>query len=127
MDDQCQIDRVVAVVRRADPGLDEVVVRATVLAVATSPWARVQLARELSGQPGVLTSGRGGRYAVTQRLVVALAVAGSATVSRPHCTLCRRISDLPMALPGGGRACRACQDLLLGARCPVRTAVAGVA
>lgn len=79
--------------------------RAAVFRAAPSRRTRTELARELAAQPTLLTSGRPGRSAVVSRLIDQLVAAGSVAVSRPHCTLCRRIADLPMVLVGGGRAC----------------------
>ncbi len=110
-----RILRVVAVV---DPGADAGVVPAVVGRVVATRSARLRVARELEAQPGLLTSGRPGGSIATHQLVVALAAAESTSIRAPHCTLCRRVTDLPVGLDGGGRACSACHERLLAQHCP---------
>ncbi len=118
MDDGALVGRIVANVRAVDPSLAEPTVRDAVARVARSRWARRQLVGALEARPQVLTSGRPDDCPAVRQLIEELVAAGSVTVSRPHCTLCRRIRDLPMPLPGGGRVCAACRDLLLSNPCP---------
>lgn len=118
VDDGALVGRIVAAVRRVDPGLAGPTVLDAVARVARSRWAKRQLVGVLEARPQVLTSGRPDTCPAVVRLIDELVAAGSVTVSRPHCTLCRRIRILPMSLPGGGRVCGACRDLLLAKPCP---------
>ena len=117
-EDDAGLARILRVVATIDPALDDDVVRAMVGRVVDTRSARLRVARELEAQPRLLTSGRPGGCTATHLLVGALAATGSAAVRAPHCTLCRRVTDLPVGLDGGGRACTACHDRLLAQRCP---------
>lgn len=118
MDDEALVGRSVAIVRTVDPSLAEPAVWDAVARVARSRWARRQLLGALKARPQGLTSGRPDDCPAVGHLIDELVAAGSVAVSRPHCTLCRRIRDLPMSLPGGGRVCAACRDLLQSGPCP---------
>ena len=118
VEDDAGLARILRVVAVVDPGLDAAVVRAVVGRVVDSRSARLRVARELEAQPGLLTSGRPGGCTATHRLVAALAATGPSAVRAPHCTLCRRVTDLPVGLDGDGRACTACHDRLLAQHCP---------
>lgn len=118
MQDDAGLTRLLHAVAAVDPTLNADVVRAVVVQVVATRSARLRAARELEAQPGLLTSGRPGGCTATHRLVGALAAAGSSLVRAPHCTLCRRVTDLPVGLDGGGRACAACHDRLLAQHCP---------
>lgn len=116
--DRIRTGWIVDAVRAADPSLPEPVVLAAVRRAAPASFGRAVIALELTSAPELLTSGDPGSKAGTQRLIKALVAAGSTTIRRPGCTICRRIRDLDLRLTGGGRACVKCSKMLRATICP---------
>lgn len=116
--DAARVGQVVAAVQRADPALTADAVRAALWQVAPGPFGRAVIAVDLARSPSALTSGRPDARAGTQKLIKVLADAGSRTIRRPRCTICRRVRDLDLRLAGGGQACVACSRMLRAKTCP---------
>lgn len=116
--DTARVGQIVAAVQQADPDLTADTIRATLWQVAPRPFGRAVIAVDLATVPSALTSGRPDARAGTQKLIKVLAGAGSQTIRRPRCTICRRVRDLDLRLAGGGQACVACSRMLRAKICP---------
>lgn len=115
--DAVRVDQIVAVVQQADPTLTPDTIRATLWLVAPRPFGRAVIAIDLTTVPSALTSGRPDARFGTQKLIKALVAAGSTTIRQPRCTLCRRVRDLKLRLPGGGQVCAMCARMLTATTC----------
>lgn len=116
--DEIRTGWIVDAVQTADPSLSRPVVLAAVKQVAPGSYGRAVIALELTTAPTLLTSGDPGSKAGTQKLIKALVAAGSRTIRRPGCTICRRVRDLDLRLAGGGPACVQCTRMLRATICP---------
>ena len=116
--DAVRVGQILAAVQRVDPDLTVDAVRAALWQAAPGSFGRAIIAVDLGSSPAALTSGRPeDARAGTQKLIKALIGAGSRTVRRPRCTICRRVRDLDLRLAGGGQACVACSRMLRARTC----------
>lgn len=103
----------------ADPDLSTSMVAEVVQRVLPGAVSRANVARELYSDPHRLVSADPTSKLSTQQLIKALVAAGSKTIRRPHCTLCRRVRDLKLRLPSGGMACQMCARILSAEPCQI--------
>lgn len=99
---------VVALVTRADPGLDADVVRDVVARVAPGRAKARRLAAGLAARPGVLTDGLPPAPQAIGVLLSALRAAGAEQISPPHCARCGRPISGTLPHVGEDWRCHGC-------------------